>query len=221
MKLIFLGPPGSGKGTYSSRICPKFGIPHISTGDIFRAEVKAGTELGKKAEVVMKSGGLMPDSITMEVIEKRLIQPDCKNGFIADGFPRTIAQAEALEKITKIDIALNLVIPDDILIEKITARRTCRKCGDIYNIADINRSGVRMPPMLPKVEGKCDKCGGELYQRADENPETVKERLEIYKNQTAPLIDYYRKKGLLRDVIITAPQNEMVEKILKILESVK
>lgn len=218
MKIIFLGPPGSGKGTYSSRIGPKYGIPHISTGDIFRAEIKAGTELGKKVEEILKAGGLVPDELTMEVIKKRLSQPDCRNGFIADGFPRTIAQADALEKIAKVDIVLNLVLPDDIIIEKISSRRTCKNCGNIYNIADISREGIRMPPMLPKAEGKCDKCGGELIQRSDERPEIIKGRLEVYKKQTQPLIDYYRGKGLLKDIKVDSPPDEMVSKILEVLE---
>ncbi len=218
LNVVFLGAPGVGKGTYASRVGPILGIPHISTGDIFRAEVKKGTELGKKVRSVMESGGLVSDDIVIEVLKKRIEEEDARKGFILDGFPRTIPQAEALDKITKINVAMNIYVPEDILIEKISARRTCRSCGDLYNVAAIDRDGVRMPPMLPKTEGRCDKCGGELYQRDDDKAEVVRERLEAYKKQTFPLIEYYKKKGLLVDFKPTAGPDEMVPKIVELLK---
>jgi len=217
MKKIFLGPPGSGKGTYSKRISPIRNIPHISTGDLFRENIKNSTEIGKKVKEFMDKGELVPDNIVIEMLKNRISEEDCKNGFILDGFPRTIRQAKTLQNLSDIDIALNLVIPEDILIEKICARRVCRNCGDIYNIADINRQGIRMPPMNPKEKGKCDKCGEELIQRDDDNEKIVKERLKIYKNQTQPLIDFYKNLGILKDIQITGPPEEMVLKILDVL----
>ncbi|MCD6496308.1 MAG: adenylate kinase [Candidatus Aenigmarchaeota archaeon] len=218
LRFVFLGPPGVGKGTYASRAGPILGIPQISTGDIFRAEVKSGSELGNKVKGIMEAGGLVPDEIVIDVLKKRLEQDDAKKGFILDGFPRTIPQAEALDKITTIDMVLNIDLPEDILIEKISARRVCKNCGEIYNVADINREGIHMPAMPPKVEGKCDKCGGELYQRPDDKVEVIKERLVAYNKQTAPLIDYYRKRGILVDFKPTAGPDEMVPKIVELLK---
>jgi len=217
MKFVFLGPPGVGKGTYASRVSPILGIAHISTGDIFREEVKKGTALGKKIKGIMESGGLVSDGIVIEALAKRLKKPDCRKGFILDGFPRTLEQARALDGMLKIDAALNIVLPEDILIEKISARRVCRACGDIYNIASIHRQGIEMPPMLPKKEGKCDKCGGGLYQRADDKPGVIRERLRNYDRQTKPLIEYYTKKGLLKDFYATAGPEKMVPKIVELL----
>jgi len=215
MNIILFGPPGSGKGTYSSRISPKLGIPHISTGDIFRAEVKAQTDLGKRVDPIMKAGKLVDDKTVIEIVEDRLQNDDAKNGYIFDGFPRTTEQAERLEDFTKIDIVINLVIPDDILLEKALARRVCKECGNIYNIASIDREGIKMPPLLPKAEGKCDKCGGGLIQRKDDNEQTIKGRLDLYKNQTQPLIEYYRNKGLLKDVKVIGDPEIMVPIIMK------
>jgi adenylate kinase len=218
LNVVFLGAPGVGKGTYASRVGPILGIPQISTGDIFRAEAKKGSELGRKVKSIMDAGGLVSDDIVIEVLKGRLREDDAKNGFILDGFPRTIPQAEALDGITTINVALNIHVPEDILIEKISARRTCRNCGDLYNVADIDRKGIRMPPMLPKVEGRCDKCGGELYQREDDKPEVIKERLAAYEKQTAPLIKYYRKKGILVDFRPTDAPDKMVPKIVELLK---
>jgi len=221
MKKIFLGPPGSGKGTYSKRLSPIRNVPHISTGDLFRKEIKNETKIGKNVKEFIELGQLVPDNVTIEIVKQRLNKDDCQKGFILDGFPRTIPQAEMLNNISNIDAVLNLIIPEDILIEKICARRNCKDCGDIYNIADINRGGIKMPPMNPKIEGKCDKCNGELIQRADDNEETIKKRLKIYQQETQPLIDFYKQKNLLKDIKITGPPEEMVKVILKILEELK
>lgn len=218
MKFIFLGPPGVGKGTYASRAAPKLGIVHISTGELFREEVKKGTELGKRVKQIMESGALVQDDVTIEVLKSKLSRPESEKGFILDGFPRTIPQAEMLDRETKIDAVINLILPEDVLIRKIAARRVCRNCGDLYNVVTINKGKIQMPPMLPKVEGKCDKCGGELFQRDDDREETVKERLEAYREETEPLIGYYRKKGTLNDVDVIGSPEVMVPIIMKVLE---
>ncbi len=221
MRKIFLGPPGSGKGTYSKRIAPQKNVPHISTGDLLREHIKKETEIGKKAKEYMVKGLLVSDEIVMETLKERISYEDCKKGFILDGFPRTLPQAKMLQEITEIDVVLNLSIPEDILIEKICARRICKGCGEIYNIADINKEGIRMPPMNPLKEGKCDKCQEELIQREDDNEETVRQRLIIYKEQTEPLINFYREKKSLKDIKIKGPPEEMVPEILEILKDLE
>ncbi|MCK4715082.1 MAG: adenylate kinase [Candidatus Aenigmarchaeota archaeon] len=215
MKMIFLGAPGVGKGTYASRIGPKMGIPHISTGDMFREEAKAGTELGEKLNEYMQKGVLAPDELVIDILKNRLSKDDCKKGFILDGFPRTIEQAETLDNITTIDVVVNLNLRDEILIKKIVARRVCRKCGNIYNVVHIKEEGIDMPPLLPRVEGVCDKCGGELYQRDDDREDVVRERLDVHKEETSPLIEYYRKKGLVKDIDVVAGPEIMVPRILE------
>lgn len=225
MKIMFLGPPGSGKGTYSSRIGQLMEIPHISTGDIFRDAVKQGSALGKKVSEYMKMGELVPDEITIEVLRNRLTRPDCRKGFILDGYPRTIPQAEALDKIVKLDIVFNLRVHEDVLVRKLSARRVCKNCGEIYNVADIKETvdGVKydMPPMLPKVSGACDKCGGELIQRKDDTAEVIEERLKVYEAQTKPLIEYYRRRGLLEDIFVNAGPEIMVPAIMAKLKQLK
>jgi len=225
MRIIFLGPPGSGKGTYSSRIAHILGVPHISTGDIFREEVKNGTVLGREVAGYMSRGDLVPDEITIRVLKERLSRPDAEKGFILDGFPRTIRQAEELEKITKIDVVILLNMPENILIEKLTARRVCSNCGANYNIASIHRvvDGVmyRLPPLLPKRPGVCDECGGKLVQRKDDTLQVIQERLEVYKKQTESLIEFYEKRGLIENVHINAGLVETVPKIMEQLEKVK
>ncbi len=213
MKLVFLGPPGSGKGTYASRIEERFGWPQISTGDLLREEVKKGSEIGKEAEKYMKEGKLVPDEIVLKLLKERISREDCKNGFILDGFPRTLAQAEELEKITDIDVVINLVVPKDIIVTRLSARRVCKNCGAVYNLRTLK----------PKVDGICDKCGGELYQRKDDTPEVIERRFEVYHEQTAPLIDFYRKKGILIDIECNdpdVPPEIMVDKIIEKLKEI-
>jgi len=213
MRLVFLGAPGAGKGTQAKRLVEKYGIPQISTGDLLRAAVAAGTALGKEAKSYMDRGELVPDSVVLGMVKERLSQDDCKKGFILDGFPRNVAQAEALDKmlaemIMPLDIALNLDVPFDDLMKRLTGRRTCKSCGQMYN--------VYYSPS--KVEGKCDKCGGELFQRDDDKEETIKKRLDVYRAQTEPLIDYYSKKGILKSVSGTGSIDEIFNSIYAILE---
>jgi len=212
-ELVFLGAPGAGKGTQAKRLVEKYGIPQISTGDLLRAAVAAGTALGKEAKSYMDRGELVPDSVVLGMVKERLSQDDCKKGFILDGFPRNVAQAEALDKmlaemIMPLDIALNLDVPFDDLMKRLTGRRTCKSCGQMYN--------VYYSPS--KVEGKCDKCGGELFQRDDDKEETIKKRLDVYRAQTEPLIDYYSKKGILKSVSGTGSIDEIFNSICAILE---
>ena len=222
MKIIFLGPPGSGKGTYASRLSPILGIPHISMGDIFRKEAKSSTYLGKEVAGYMSRGELVPDEITVKVLKERISRPDCVKGFILDGYPRTVKQAQELEDVAEMDAVVLLSIPEDILVEKLSARRVCKKCGEIYNVADIRRviRGIRyeLPAMLPKVVGVCDKCGGELIQRKDDHEDVIRNRLEVYKRQAEPLIELYQKRDLIEEVHVTSGPDVMVPKILAQLE---
>ncbi|MBE0449989.1 MAG: adenylate kinase [Clostridia bacterium] len=195
MRLILLGPPGAGKGTQAEFIIEKYGIPHISTGDIFRKNIKEGTALGTRAKSFMDKGELVPDSLVVEIVEDRLKEADCKEGFLLDGFPRTEVQALELDKVLgKMEVDLNAVINikvnPEILVSRAIGRRICRNCGATYHI-------VNNPP---KIEGICDKCGGELYQRSDDVEETVKNRINVYVNETSPLIHYYEKRGKLVDI---------------------
>ena len=195
MNLVLMGLPGAGKGTQAERIVEKYGIPHISTGDMFRAAMKEGTELGLKAKSFMDEGALVPDEVTIGIVRERLSKLDCQDGFLLDGFPRTVAQAEALEGILealgkKIDYVINVDVDKDILMARLTGRRICKSCGATYHL-------VFNPP---DAEGKCDRCGGELYQRADDNEETVQNRLDVNLKQTEPLLDFYRQKGYLKDI---------------------
>lgn len=205
MNLMALGAPGVGKGTYSDMIVKSFGIPRISTGDMFRENIKNNTPIGRKAKVFMDKGLLVPDDITIEMLKERIAKDDCKSGFLLDGFPRTIPQAEALGQIAKIDKVLNFVAPENIIIERLSGRRVCRKCGATYHLRNI-------PPKKP---GICDVCGGELYQRDDDKEEVIKSRIEEYLKKTAPLIDYY--KEILFDVDVSSPYENRFE----VLEAVK
>lgn len=190
MKIVLLGAPGSGKGTQAARITAEFGIPAISTGDMLRENMRKGTELGLKAKAFMDGGNLVPDDIILEMVGERLKQPDCANGFLFDGFPRTIPQAEALEKVAALDCALLLDVPDKFIEERMTGRRVCPKCGRTYHVTNIP----------PKVAGICDDCGTELVQRDDDSPETVRARLRVYHDQTEPLVDFYKGRGILKVV---------------------
>ena len=204
MNFIFLGPPGAGKGTLAKEAAKFYNIPHISTGDIFRENIKNQTELGKKAKAIIDAGGLVSDEITIDLVKDRLSKDDTKNGYILDGFPRTIPQAEALEKFAKIDAAVNFDIEDEAVVDRLGGRVCCKDCGQMYHVKT----------MPPKVAGKCDKCSGELYTRDDDKPESIQNRLVVYRNSTAPLIDFYRNKNLLVD-IDAKPAPEKVLEIFK------
>jgi adenylate kinase len=190
MNLIFLGPPGAGKGTLAGLVAKELGIPQISTGDIFRDAIKRETELGKQVKAIVGRGDLVPDDLTVSLVRERLARPDAVNGYILDGFPRTIPQAEALEGFQKLDAVVNFAIGDDVVVVRLTGREVCRACGAIYHVRN----------MPSKVKGVCDRCGGQTYTRPDDSLESITNRLEVYKRQTEPLIAFYRGRGLLRDV---------------------
>lgn len=212
MRIILIGAPGSGKGTQAESIRQKYPIAHISTGDILRANVKAGTELGKNARVYMESGRLVPDEVIVAMVESRLREPDCRDGFLLDGFPRTKTQAEALDQIlNKLGISLDAVVQldvdDEVVVQRLTTRRVCKSCGEIYNIA--------FKPA--KIEGICDKCGGEVIQRSDDTESVIRNRLTVFHEQTAPLIDHYRSK----DILVTVDAAGGKDVVLKLLETMK
>lgn len=197
MKLVFLGPPGAGKGTIAKRAKDYYSIPHISTGDLFRNHINNETELGKQVKSILASGSLVPDSITIEMVRQRLAEPDCENGFILDGFPRTIPQADALADMVELDAVVNFVISNEDIVERLSGRRMCPSNGNLYHI--------KFHP--PKVEGKDDETGEDLIQRDDDKPEAILHRLDVYAEQTEPLINYYREKGILKDVLTSNSMN--------------
>jgi adenylate kinase len=212
MNLVLLGPPGAGKGTQATKIAEKYNIPHISTGDIFRKNVKEGTPLGKKAQEYMSKGELVPDDLVIELVEDRLTDDDCKGGFLLDGFPRTVYQAEKFdvylkEKNSAIDKVLDIDVEKDILIDRMIGRRVCKNCGATYHVKN----------MPPKKEGICDVCGGEIYQRADDTLETVSNRLQVYLEQTSPLIDYYEKAGNIAHINGAGALDKVFSKIVEVL----
>ena len=212
MKIIMLGAPGAGKGTQAKMIAEKYSIPHVSTGDIFRANIKEQTELGMEAKKYMDQGLLVPDELTVKILLDRVAKDDCKNGYVLDGFPRTIPQAEVLDKAVselneKIDYAINVDVKDENIIRRMSGRRACLKCGATYHIEHIP----------PKKEGICDKCGSELVLRDDDKPETVEKRLKVYHEQTQPLIDYYNKKGILKEVDGSQDMKDVFNAIVSIL----
>ncbi|MBQ4046146.1 MAG: adenylate kinase [Lachnospiraceae bacterium] len=212
MKIVMLGGPGAGKGTQAKMIAAKYELPHISTGDIFRANIKNGTELGKKAKTYMDAGQLVPDSLTTDLLVDRISQDDCKVGYVLDGFPRTIPQAECLEEALKnrgesLDYAIDIEVPDENIVKRMGGRRACVTCGATYHI-------VNVPP---KQEGICDKCGSKLILRDDDKPETVLNRLRIYHEQTQPLIDFYQAKGILKEIDGTQNPDQVFAEIISIL----
>ena len=214
MRLVLLGAPGAGKGTQAKKLIEKHGIPQISTGDILRKAVADSTPLGKEAKSYMDKGELVPDKVVIGLIEDRLKQPDCKKGFILDGFPRNTAQAETLDAMLKklnmpLDSALSVDVPKDDLMKRLTGRRTCKGCQQMYN--------VYFSP--PKKNGVCDKCGGELFHRDDDKEETIKRRLDVYDAQTAPLISYYKKSGILKSVIGVGSIDEIFKKVCSVLNA--
>jgi len=215
MRIVLLGAPGAGKGTQAKKMIEKYGIPQISTGDILRKAVADGTPLGKEAKSYMDKGELVPDSVVIGLVKERLSQDDCKKGFILDGFPRNTSQAETLDQVLSemnmpLQLALSVDVDFDILMKRLTGRRTCKQCNQMYNIY--------FSP--PQKEGVCDKCGGELYQRDDDKEETIKKRLEVYEAQTAPLIDYYEKKGILKRVDGVGDIDEIFANICRILDEI-
>lgn len=212
MKIVMLGAPGAGKGTQAKMIADQYSIPHISTGDIFRANIKEGTELGKEAKSYMDKGQLVPDELTVKILLDRVAKEDCKNGYVLDGFPRTIPQAEVLEDALtklkdKIDYAINVEVPDENIVRRMSGRRACLSCGATYHI-------VHIPP---KAEGVCDRCGKDLVLRDDDKEETVQKRLNVYHEQTQPLIDFYEKKGVLKEVDGTVDMKDVFAAITRIL----
>lgn len=214
LRAVLLGPPGAGKGTQAAKVIEKYNVPHISTGDIFRANIKEGTELGKKAQGYINEGKLVPDELVVDLVTDRLQQDDCKDGFLLDGFPRTILQAEQLDEFLskngqKLDIVLNFKVRKDVLIERIAGRRVCKSCGASFHV-------VNVPP---KKEGICDRCGGELIQRKDDNRETVENRINVYESETAVLIGYYEKQGVLVDFDGEKSHEEVFADVVKAIEA--
>jgi adenylate kinase len=208
MRIVLLGPPGSGKGTQAAKLAERYGIPRISTGDILRRNVADGTDLGKRAKAYMEAGKLVPDEVVIEMTARRLAEPDAKKGFILDGFPRTIAQAEALGKLTTLDVVVNMFLEPEELIKRSTGRRICPNCEALYHV-------LSSPP---KVAGVCDRCGSKLTVRPDDREEVVRTRIDTYERQTAPLIGYYREKGLLREVYASGLIGEITSRVHEALE---
>ena len=209
MNIILLGAPGAGKGTQASRISDAYKLPHISTGDIFRENIKNQTSIGMLAKSYIDKGQLVPDEVTCQIVEERIGRSDCEKGYMLDGFPRTIAQAEALAKITNIDLVINIDVDFSLLLDRLCGRRVCKDCGESYHISTLNGATA------------CSRCGGELYQRKDDNPETVQSRLDVYKAQTAPLIAYYTEKGVLFNVEGNASPETVFAAISNKLDALK
>lgn len=205
---IFLGPPGAGKGSLAVKVAEEYKIPHISTGDIFRANIKAQTPLGVKVKAIIDSGALVSDELTFELVKDRIAQEDCKNGYILDGFPRTIPQAEMLETLVSDIKVVNFTIQDEIVIRRLSTRRVCKSCGANYNTLTLK----------PKKEGICDKCNGELYQRDDDKQESIMHRMEVYREQTEPLINFYKNKGKITDLDASIETDILLEEFKKIFK---
>ena len=211
MKLVFFGPPGAGKGTIAVKLAEKLKLPHISTGDLFRSAIKNQTDLGKKVKEILDSGALVPDEVTVDLVRERLSANDTDCGYILDGFPRTIPQAEALAGITQLDAVINFEVDDDTLIKRLSGRRICSSCGFIHH--------VDFQP--PKREGVCDRCGGKLIQREDDKETSIRKRLSVYQTQTAPLLDYYQKTGLIIDIDGTPAPDNVLSSVTAALEDLK
>jgi adenylate kinase len=207
MKMVFLGPPGAGKGTQAVRVSEKYGIPQISTGAMIREAMAQGTELGKAAKSIVEAGGLVPDEIVIGIVRERLAAKDCKKGFILDGFPRTVPQAEALEGFASLDLAVNVDSSEEVVVERIAGRRMCRQCGDSMPVKALNGSKV------------CPRCGGDMYQRSDDNEETVRNRLRVYSEQTKPLIDFYSRKGIQVNVDGDRDIDDIFKDIVEVIEA--
>ncbi len=210
MNIILLGAPGAGKGTQASRITDAYKVPHISTGDIFRENIKNETPIGLQVKSYINQGLLVPDEVTCKIVEDRISREDCQNGYMLDGFPRNLFQAETLDKMTKIDLVINIDVDFSLLLDRLCGRRVCKDCGESSHIS-----------WLKEGETKCSRCGGELYQRKDDNPETVQSRLDVYNAQTAPLIEYYKNKGVLFNVSGNTTPEEVFEKVAQKLDTLK
>lgn len=209
MNVLLLGAPGAGKGTQATKISDRYGLPHISTGDIFRANIKNETPIGLLAKSYIDKGQLVPDEVTCKIVENRLAEDDCQKGYLLDGFPRTIVQAEELDKFTKVEAVININIDFSLLMERLCGRRVCKECGESYHVSTLNGST------------NCSRCGGDLYQRKDDNPETVQSRLDVYEKQTAPLIDYYTKKGVIVNIAGEGTPEQVFADIVKELDALK
>ena len=208
MNVVLLGAPGVGKGTVAKRLSERYGIPHISTGDLLRSAIERGAPVGLKAKSFVDSGRLVPDEIVTELVESNLRSPSVSKGFLLDGYPRTVAQADALASFSSVDCVLNLVAPKKVILERLSGRRTCRKCGMVYHVKNLP----------PKKAGVCDSCGSELYQRSDESPEVVMERLSVYESETRPLVDFYRNEGFLVDIDATLDVAGVVKQCVAAVE---
>lgn len=211
MKLVIFGPPSAGKGTQAQKLSKRYGIPHVATGDLLREHVAKKTPIGVKVKEILDAGKLGPDDLIVQMIKERVSQPDCRNGYLLDGFPRTMNQARELEKMTDIDLVLNIVVDPEVLVERAVGRRICPRCAAVYH--------VRFNP--PKNDGICDKCGTPLIQRDDDKEETIRRRLKVYQEQTAPLIEHYRSKGKLVDIDGSKGIEGVFEQLVKAVESVK
>lgn len=222
LKLLFFGAPGAGKGTYASRLTKEWGIPHISTGDMIRAEIKSGSELGKKFREYSSSGALVPDDLVVEIARNRLAQSDCTNGWILDGFPRTIAQGRKLEEFAKPSLCVNIFLPDRLLVTKLSGRRVCADCGSNYNVADIREGEYDMPPLNPKEED-CEKCKGHpnLVQREDDTESVVRQRLQTYKDESEPLLEMYKAQEIMLNFAVKKGVKDFPELAKQIAAEVK
>lgn len=210
MRIIVLGSPGVGKGTYTQELVKRINLPHISTGDLFRMHIKQKSDLGKQVQIYLDSGDLVPDELVIFMVEKRLAQEDCQKGYVLDGFPRTFAQAEALAKVTNLDIAIHFIADDQIVIDRLSGRIICKSCNRIFHEKNI----------VPKQEGICDDCGGELYRREDDKPDVIKDRIIRYREKVAPLISYYQQKGILKELLINEDFGEHKEAIMAKIQEV-